>query len=209
MSSQAWGKLYRADLFVDVRFPDGHVFEDIATRRRLVMRVGRVACVPGALVNYREREGSISTQHPAENLVDCWRAYLQRCEEISEILQECRQACMRGCFNSISRTWCWWVSCPVSERASNRGHIDTMRRFARDHTREVLCGIIPWMKRPAASWVATRRLRYGCPSARSTGFATSSAAGVGCTGEVAGDSPLVAEETRRLRLWRDSWLART
>ena len=85
VSSQAWGKLYRADLFPDVRFPDGRVFEDIATTHRLVMRVGRVACVPGALVNYREREGSISKQHTAANLVDYWRAYLERYEELKEI----------------------------------------------------------------------------------------------------------------------------
>ena len=139
-SSQAWDKLYRADLFADVRFPDGHVFEDIATTHRLVMRAGRVACVPDALVHYREREGSISKQHSVANLVDYWQAYLQRYEELEGISEECRQACVRGCLNAISRTWCWWASCPAGERAESRGHVDAMRSFARDHTREVLRG---------------------------------------------------------------------
>ncbi len=58
-SSQAWDKLYRGDLFADVRFPDGHAFEDVVTTHRLVMRAGRVACVPDALVHYRERKGHL------------------------------------------------------------------------------------------------------------------------------------------------------
>ena len=94
VSAQAWDKLYRADLFADVRFPDGHVFEDIATTHRLVMRAGRVACVPNSLVHYRERKGSIFKQHSAEILVDCWWVHLQRYEELKGISGKCRQTCV-------------------------------------------------------------------------------------------------------------------
>ena len=79
------------------------ILEDIATTHRLVMLAGRVACVPDALVHYREREGSISKQHSVANLVDYWQACLQRYEELEGISGECRRACVRGRLNAISR----------------------------------------------------------------------------------------------------------
>ena len=60
VSSQAWDKLYRADLFPDVRFPDGCVFEDIATMQRLVMR----ACPTRRLTTARGRGASPSSTPP-------------------------------------------------------------------------------------------------------------------------------------------------
>ena len=70
--------------------------------------------------------------------MDYWLAYLQRYEELSEISAECRRACVRGCLNAISRTWCWWASSTPAERVASHAHIDAITRFARDHTREVL-----------------------------------------------------------------------
>lgn len=121
VSDQAWDKLYRAELFEGVSYPEGHVFEDISTTYRLVMRAGRVACVPDALYHYRVREESISKQHSAENLIDYWSSYLQRYVELSGDADQYRRACVRGCLGAISRTWCWWMTCSRTQREAYRG----------------------------------------------------------------------------------------
>nr|WP_051526990.1 glycosyltransferase [[Eubacterium] cellulosolvens] len=56
----ACGKLFDRELFADIRFPDGRVYEDIATTYRLFDRADRIVRIPDPLLYYRMREDSIS-----------------------------------------------------------------------------------------------------------------------------------------------------
>ena len=55
----SWNKLYKAELFRDVRFPEGRVFEDAATTYILYYKAGRVSLRPDELYCYVRRPGSI------------------------------------------------------------------------------------------------------------------------------------------------------
>ncbi len=48
----AWNKLYRRSLFDEVRFPEGRVFEDVATLPRLLRHAGCVATCSEGLYHY-------------------------------------------------------------------------------------------------------------------------------------------------------------
>ena len=102
-------RMQHSNLFADVRYPEGHVFEDIATTYRLVMRAGRVVYMPHALCHYRERSGSISRQHSAQNLVDYWRAYLLRYEELRGLGGEYRASRVQLAVRMASVVKLAWV----------------------------------------------------------------------------------------------------
>lgn len=54
------GKIYRRELFRTVRFPEGRLFEDIATIYKLFRMSQKIICISEILWSYRIREESIS-----------------------------------------------------------------------------------------------------------------------------------------------------
>lgn len=50
--SYAWNKVYRRELFRDVRFPAGKVFEDVSTLPRLLRQASRIATVDAGMYYY-------------------------------------------------------------------------------------------------------------------------------------------------------------
>lgn len=60
IKSYAWGKLYRAELFNGVRYPEGRNYEDIATTYYLFDKAKRVVKIPDFLYFYLIRSDSIS-----------------------------------------------------------------------------------------------------------------------------------------------------
>lgn len=60
-SHSACDKLYHCDLFKEVRFPRGKIYEDVATTYRCVIKAGRVVACKEILYNYFHRSNSITT----------------------------------------------------------------------------------------------------------------------------------------------------
>ncbi len=60
LRNYAWGKLYRTELFDDVRYPDGRNYEDIATTYLLVAKARKIVKIPDYLYYYIIRDDSIS-----------------------------------------------------------------------------------------------------------------------------------------------------
>ena len=66
----AWNKLYKRDLFESIRYPEGRVYEDIATTHKLVHDAKCTIIINNSLYYYAERKGSITKSHTKENLTD-------------------------------------------------------------------------------------------------------------------------------------------
>ncbi len=58
--SVAWNRLYRKELFIDIRYPEGRVYEDVATTHKLIYAAKNTALIPDVLYNHVYREDSIS-----------------------------------------------------------------------------------------------------------------------------------------------------
>ena len=89
----AWNKLYHRSLFVDVRYPEGRVFEDVATTHKLVFRARCVAMIPDVLVNHLYRDNSISNTYSEKNAKDGFLSVLELYEFMREKncqVEECR-----------------------------------------------------------------------------------------------------------------------
>lgn len=83
LKSQAWGKLYKACLFEDIRFPEGVINEDEFTTYKLVYKSSGIAITDEKLYYYYQRESSImgrviSAKGRPEHKDDWLKAYLQR-----------------------------------------------------------------------------------------------------------------------------------
>ena len=79
-----WNKLYRHELWTDLRFPEGHVYEDTDTTYRVVGRCDVVYALDQPLYLHRKRPGSITDTISSENIRDWERAYAHYVRFVSE-----------------------------------------------------------------------------------------------------------------------------
>lgn len=126
--TQVWNKIWRSHLFADIRFPEGHSFEDIATTYKLVVN----ATVTGVAENsyhWTQRISSISQNHDQQNLIDYWLAHKQRYEELKDsVSEETKAVLLQFCAYAIARTWVWNLKskCPFE-------YIDEMSVFTQNN----------------------------------------------------------------------------
>ena len=81
----AWNKLYRADLFEDIRFPVGRLNEDEFTTPYLVEHARLYASLKDSLYAYVQREGSIMHTAFSEKKLDGLEALSQRLKHFSSL----------------------------------------------------------------------------------------------------------------------------
>ena len=74
----AWGKLYRKELFQEVRYPKGRYHEDEYVTYRLIHQSGTVAFAAVPWYGYRQREGSITDRMEKKKYRDTMDAFLER-----------------------------------------------------------------------------------------------------------------------------------
>lgn len=76
----AWNKIYKRELFNDVRYPVGKVWEDIGTTYKLFSSAKKVNFSQEVLYCYRQRSVSISYAPPANALFDIYEQYKEQYE---------------------------------------------------------------------------------------------------------------------------------
>lgn len=72
-----WNKLYKRELWDGIRFPDGHVFEDVEIMYRLCCKCSKVSILPGVLHLHRKRPNSITTLYTKNSIDDAILAALR------------------------------------------------------------------------------------------------------------------------------------
>jgi glycosyltransferase involved in cell wall biosynthesis len=77
----AWNKIYRRQLFDDIRFPKGKVFEDVHTLPRLMLQAHSIATTDRGLYYYCYNEQGITATadgHKLENLLEAHLAAMRQ-----------------------------------------------------------------------------------------------------------------------------------
>jgi len=72
-----WNKLYKADLFKDIRFPEGKVHEDEFTVHHIFNKCEKIVTTDEKLYIYLQRSGSITSDYSIKRL-DAWYAFYDR-----------------------------------------------------------------------------------------------------------------------------------
>ena len=82
-----WNKIYRRELWKNVRFPHGHVYEDVLTDYCILNRIKRLYVLDRVFYLQRIHSGSITRIHSEKNIRDYLYANLQIEEYISKHIQ--------------------------------------------------------------------------------------------------------------------------
>ncbi len=138
ISPGVWNKLWKKECFARILFPEGHVFEEIATVYKLFDSIRTVTSVSRELYHYVRREGSIVTSHSMDNLIDFWIAHKEQYEYFSNDVRFNSNALLinkllYNCAGSIARTMRWLYGVPLQEREVYAFQLKEMHSFYKQH----------------------------------------------------------------------------
>lgn len=79
----AWNKLYRKELFQQISYPVGYMYEDIGTTYKLIWKANRIYYLNKILYYYCNRMDSITTQNTEKLLNDFYEMFTQQCDDLA------------------------------------------------------------------------------------------------------------------------------
>ena len=139
-SNVVWNKFYRAECFRDLRFPDGHNYEDVATVWKIMKNLaesgGTVTVLPNELIHFRVRKSSISHTCTLKNDIDCWNAYYAK----YEALPDYQDIVLAECFIPIGRMWRNYCGYSKEDKAEAQKIIQEMHSFSKKYFHRVMKG---------------------------------------------------------------------
>ena len=127
-------KLYNSDLFTGIAFPEGKVYEDLATVYKLILASERTVVLWEILYHYDMHPDSISHNKSMKNLTDYWDAGLSRYDYFSEYGDEySTKLLLKECAEIITKIWRWAYLNPKEERDNYSEKIKEITRFTKEH----------------------------------------------------------------------------
>ena len=82
VGTAAWNKLYKKELLEDIRYPEGRVYEDIATTHKIIHRAKRIYLLNDYLYYHIKWKGSITQTHSLSNKRDRLLASIERQKDL-------------------------------------------------------------------------------------------------------------------------------
>ena len=135
-----WNKLYHADCFKSICFPEKHNYEDVATTWKLMKNLeetnGRISIVPEVLFHFRMRKSSITHSGTYNNILDSWVAFHGKYESLPDYQDMLLPECMR----SIGKMWRNYWSFSKEDKEKAHSTLNEMRLFSQLNYHRVLRG---------------------------------------------------------------------
>lgn len=131
----AWNKLYRAELFRELRYAEGKRYEDQFLMPQLLAQCGRIACLAYPGYRYVQRGGSIMAQGSSRNYLDRSEFLLEWCDYFAgkgDLLRA--EGLLNDAIQNLSEKERFDLSTPQQRaryRADCRGCADAYMRLAR------------------------------------------------------------------------------
>jgi len=101
MKNFAWDKLYKKELFENVRYPEGKYFEDIFTTYKLFSESNKIVDIKSPKYYYLMREDSICGTNDASKRYDYYKANIECLEHIKKLEPQLSEMCNKQLFNRI------------------------------------------------------------------------------------------------------------
>lgn len=136
IKNYACNKLYKSELFEEIRYPDGRNYEDISIMYLLFSRCNRICQIPMCGYYYLIREDSISCNNSWEKwrknskdmVLGMWERYEYFIEYGNNTLKE------KSFANLIERMT---HNLYASYRVSNWKNVDSIKDFLKEHKKEI------------------------------------------------------------------------
>ena len=91
----ACSKLYKKELFENVEFPKGKMFEDVGTTYKLIIKANKIACTNKKIYNYVIRNNSITTSKFKKEHYDLIELTNTMCEDILQKFPNMEKGALR------------------------------------------------------------------------------------------------------------------
>lgn len=138
IKSFAWDKLVRKELFENVQYPDGRLFEDIATTYKLFHKACSVLLIPDILYNYVQRSNSIMSTYSLKNRIDFYLAEKDRREELIKEYPQYKAVLDNHCAIAAVSLWSRLITYPVKERILYKEQLLAITQHVRNIVPSVL-----------------------------------------------------------------------
>lgn len=140
--SYLWDKLWKRELFQDIRFPRLMAFEDMAMMYRLFMKAERVACLPEVLYHYEHRDASLTAAPSLGSRVAFFRVNKERHEALERDFPQLMGRLTPVLAEGAIHIWTTYYDAPKEERRAYDAQIEDTAIFCREH-----CMAAPGKKR--------------------------------------------------------------
>ena len=137
MENYAWNKLYKAELWKDVRFPVGKNFEDILTIYKTFERADRIALLREPKYFYRIRPDSISGTRDFKNRLHIYAAIVDRYEDVAPRMPKYRAPLFRRVRNYYIHELSKAVVRDPAHREENMQLLAVLAPFVAKHKDEI------------------------------------------------------------------------
>ena len=105
IDNAVWNKVYKREIFSDLRFTEGIVFEDVRLIYQLFNKASRVGYISRPLYYYYKRKNStIAQAFNSKSRYDCFVGYKKRLEFAIECNLPCITDCERQCLDTALAT---------------------------------------------------------------------------------------------------------
>lgn len=85
IDNYAWNKLYKRELFSEIRYPEGFFWEDIGTTYRLFLKADKIKTCSKVGYYYRQRNTSITSNVTIKGLQDIYELRLRQFEDLKYV----------------------------------------------------------------------------------------------------------------------------
>lgn len=96
--TSVWAKLFRASLFTNLRFPEGHIYEDIPIVFTAFLKAKKIVNGKEALYHYLYRSDSTMQQTFREKKLDSLYFMMEACERVITAYPDLKEHCMKRLF---------------------------------------------------------------------------------------------------------------
>lgn len=141
----SWGKLYKKSLFEGVKYPEGKIFEDVATFHAIVFNSKKIILNSTPHYNYIIRRKSISQQHFHEEKLDLIEATNAMCSDVERKVPNLKAECNVRRLHALLSTIRIFS---ISKKQSNKAKTYLLT-LVKEQTRKTNISLLPKRERLA------------------------------------------------------------
>ena len=158
MQNFLWDKLWKAELFEGIRFPEGRTYEDISIMHRLFERADKIVCLPEAKYHYLQRNTSIVADVSLGNRINHFIASKQRYEEMRGAYPQFEKKLEGQCIASAVGIWCCYMQNKADVRKRYNAQLSEISDYAKMHFKSSA----KYMKLGLAGQIVMRLVPHKC-----------------------------------------------
>lgn len=115
IENYAWNKLYKKELFLDVRYPKGFVWEDVGTTYKLFLKAEKVFLLDRSYYYYFQRSTNITSNITTKALYDIFTLRRKRYEDLQCYDSSIAELGFQELVDSAFAYYNWGVCPPVDQ----------------------------------------------------------------------------------------------